>query len=84
MTLALGPSTQPLAQLTSLLADKTPTGRLSTKQRDRRTELARAGGVYLCVKSVKSAVMQLVKVREVLAAGQTMQEAVLAVEGLGW
>ena len=84
MTLALGPSTQPLAQLTSLLADKTPTGRLSPKQRDRRTELARAGGVYLCVKSVKSAVMQLVKVREVLGEGRTMQEAVLAVEGLGW
>ena len=63
---------------------KTPTGRLSAKQRDRRTELARVGGVYLCVKSVKSAVMQLVKVREVLGEGRTMQEAVLAVEGLGW
>jgi len=63
---------------------KTPTGRLSTKQRDRRTELARAGGIYLCVKSVKSAVMQLVKVREVLGEGRTMPEAVLAVEGLGW
>ena len=48
------------------------------------TELARAGGVYLCVKSVKSAVMQLVKVREVLGEGRTMQEAVIAVEGLGW
>ena len=63
---------------------KTPTGRLSTKQRDRRTELAWVGGIYLCVKSVKSAVMQLVKVREVLGEGRTMQEAVLAVEGLGW
>lgn len=63
---------------------KMPTGRLGDKQRDRRTELARAGGVYLCVKSVKSAVMQLVKVREMLSGGRTMQEAVLAVEGLGW
>ena len=61
-----------------------PSGRLSPKQKDRRAELARVGGIYLCVKSVKTAVGSLAKFREVLTGGKTMQEAVLAVEGLGW
>lgn len=63
---------------------KMPTGRLSPSQIARRAKLARAGGCYLVAKSVKSAVLQLVTVRETLRAGGTVAEAGVRIEGLGW
>lgn len=45
---------------------KMPEGRLSKKQRARAQELARAGGIYISAKSVRSAVGQLCVARDVL------------------
>lgn len=45
---------------------KMPEGRLSKKQRVRAQELARAGGIYVSAKSVRSAVGQLCVAREAL------------------
>lgn len=63
---------------------KMPSGRLTPAQRKRRDELARAGGIYLSAKSVRSAVMQLTTVRSVLQSGAGIEEAVNRAEGLGW
>lgn len=63
---------------------KMPSGVLSKSQRARRDELARAGAIYLSAKSVKSAVSQVVAVRDALLAKRPIAQAVEEVEGLGW
>lgn len=63
---------------------KMPSGTLSKSQRTRRDELARAGAIYLSAKSVKSAVGQIVAVRDALLAKRPIAQAVVEVEGLGW
>lgn len=64
---------------------KMSNGRLSPKQKARRTELARAGAAYLSTKSVKSSVDQIVLLRDAVSEGRlTVAQAVEAAEGLGW
>jgi hypothetical protein len=65
---------------------KMPEGRLSKSQRARRDELARAGGIYLSAKSVRSAVTQIVAVRDVLITRGSVGDAVRVVEerAIGW